>query len=188
MKRIVAIFFLVLFAFNWFGYRLMFDYLQQKTNSTLETLLDAHSYADSELIELKIPVHLPYQNTWSKSERCDGEIEINGILYKYVKRQLAYDTLYLMCIPNTKKMHLETAKNDFFKRQNGLMQNKNSNDNDRSNLVNKNPQTVYNESFFLIKLIPSFTRVGTHWLPQKSKDLLFASHISPEQPPDLGLI
>ena len=89
--------------------------MQQKTDKKLEARLDNHSYDESQLIELKIPINVAYQTTWTSYQRCDGEITIDGIMYKYVKRKLTNDTLYLMCIPNSAKMRLEVAKNNVFK-------------------------------------------------------------------------
>ena len=94
--------------------------MQHKASDQLEVRLDKSLYDESQLIELKVPMNLPYQTNWSAYQRFDGEIEVDGIMYKYVKRKVANDTLYLMCIPNTKKMRLETAKNDFFKLSNDL--------------------------------------------------------------------
>ena len=159
--------------------------MQLKTNEHLEALLDNNSYDDSQLMELKIPVHLPYQNSWTTFERYNGEIEIEGVMYKYVKRKLSNDTLYLMCIPNTKKMHLETAKNDFFKISNDLMQNNSSKNLVTRNSVYKYLQTDYNQSFFGINIISPFDSRQNYWLPLEIKNLLSSPHISPEQPPDL---
>ena len=118
MKKATALFFITLFLFNLFGYRLLVEYMQHKASDQLEAKLDKNLYDESQLIELKVPINLPYQTNWSAYQRFDGEIEIDGIMYKYVKRKVANDTLYVMCIPNTKKMRLETAKNDFFKLSN----------------------------------------------------------------------
>lgn len=184
MKKVTAIFFLFLFAFNWFGYRLYYDYLQHKTNENLEALLDNNSYDESQLIELKIPVNLPYQTSWASYERYDGEINLNGTSYKYVKRKLSNDTLYLMCIPNTKKMRLETAKNDFFKNSNDLAQNDNSNKSDNSKSVTKNLQTVYDDSTFGLSIISPFTLNQKAWLQANDANTISSPHHAPGQPPD----
>ena len=97
--------------------------MEHKADSMLEVKLDNNHYEESQLIELKIPIDLPYQSTWASFERFDGEIEMNGTLYKYVKRKLVNDTLVLLCIPNHQKMELQTARNDFFKNTNDLSQN-----------------------------------------------------------------
>jgi hypothetical protein len=182
LKKIAAIFFFLLFAFNWFGYRLMYDFMQKHANKQLEIALDDNSYKESELIELKIPVNIAYQNSWTSYERYDGEIEMNGVKYKYVKRKLANDTLYLKCIPNKKEMALQNAKNDFFKITNDLTQNKNPKKADNSNSVFKF-LTVYDGSCFDAH-ISSPLAANQQWLPLKVTDLPTAILISPEQPPD----
>jgi hypothetical protein len=186
VKKVTALFFITLFLFNLFGYRLVVQYMQQKVSDQLEARLDRNLYNESQLIELKVPLHLPYQTNWSAYQRFDGEIEVEGIMYKYVKRKVANDTLYLMCIPNTKKMNLETAKNDYFKLSNDLTQNNNSKKSDNSKTISfKSLQGEYDEySFALNNIIPG-ENVLNFWPLVNSKNLLSSPHISPEQPPDL---
>ncbi len=161
----------------------MYDYAQHKTSMKLEAQLDNNSYDETQLVELKIPMHLPYQSSRPEFERYNGEIELNGTLYKYVKRKVANDTLFLMCIPNTKKMHLETAKNDFFKLSNDLAQNTNSKKTDKALSVFKD-LTVYNDDLFHLSVIPFSCLSETNWLSLKKDNLPSRLHISPEQPPD----
>jgi len=184
LKKLTAIFFLLLFAFNWFGYRLYYDYLQHKSNVNLEAALDSNSYDESQLVELKIAVHLPYQTSWTSYQRYDGEININGTSYKYVKRKLSNDTLYLMCIPNTKKMRLETAKNDFFKNSNDLAQTDHSKNSDNSKSVTKNLQTVYDDASFGINILSPLMLNQKAWLPANADNAISSAHIIPGQPPD----
>ena len=160
----------------------MYDFMQKHANKQLEIALDDNSYKESELILLKIPVNIAYQNSWTSYERYDGEIEMNGVKYKYVKRKLANDTLYLKCIPNKKEMALQNAKNDFFKITNDLTQNKNPKKADNSNSVFKF-LTVYDGSCFDAH-ISSPLAANQQWLPLKVTDLPTAILISPEQPPD----
>ena len=157
--------------------------MQQTLNDQLEARLDNNAYDESQLVELKIPIHLPYQ-TGSSYQRYNGEIEINGILYKYVKRKVANDTLFLMCIANTKKMHLETAKDDFFKISNDLMQN-NSKKSDHSKSAFKNLQGEYDRYSFVLNTFSDVCGRQNCWLPIQSQKLLSSPHISLEQPPDL---
>jgi hypothetical protein len=160
--------------------------MQQKLNDQLEVGLDNNAYNESQLVELKIPMHLPYQTSWSSYQRYNGEIEINGMLYKYVKRKLSNDTLFLMCIANTKKMRLQTAKDDYFKISNDLMQNNSSKKSDNSKSVFKNLAGEYDQYSFVLTITPA-CRQQNCWLPISSQNLLSSPHISPEQPPDLDL-
>lgn len=185
MKKITALFFLALFLFNLFGYRVAVNLMQQKANDQLEVTLDNNAYDESQLVELKIPMHVPYQTTWASYQRYNGEIEINGILYKYVKRKVANDTLFLMCIANTKKMHLETAKDDFFKLSNDLAQNNSSKKSDNSKSAFKNLQNEYDQYSFELNTFLPVSNQHNSWLLKPSQHLLSSPHVSPEQPPDV---
>src|ERR1035441_10808198 len=100
------------------------------------------------------------------------------MLYNYVKRKVDNDTLYVMCIPNPKKMNLETAKNDFFKITNDLMQNGNSKKSDNSKTISfKNLQGEYDDYSFALNTIIPFKNLGSFWLAFNSPKLLSAPHI-----------
>ena len=130
LKRITAILFLGMLLFNLFGYRLLVSYLEDQNNSRLEAKLDISEYNESELISFKVSAaHLSYYTNSRPFERVDGQVEINGISYKYVKRRLYNDSIEMLCIPNVVSMQFEYAKDIFFKITNDLQnttQNKKS--------------------------------------------------------------
>ena len=161
----------------------MYDCMQKQANKQLEANLDNGDYDESQLIELKVPVNLPYETSWASYQRYKGEIELNGVRYKYVKRKLANDTLYLKCIPNTKEMMLQSAKDDFFMLANNLLQNSKSEKTDNSKYVFKNIQKVFDGSSFTINIHAPASN-GQSWLWSKEEHLLSSIHLSPEQPPD----
>ena len=185
MKKIASALLIFVLLFNWFGYNLVVNYLQQKSDIHLEALLDNNEYNDAQLIELKVPTHLPYQTSWASFERYDGEVEMNGILYKYVKRKVANDTLYLMCIPNTKKMNLETARDDFFKNTNDVSQNNNSKKSDNSKSSIKNLLSEYDAYSFILNLNIGNTSSHNLHITYQVNPLSASPHQSPEQPPDI---
>ncbi|MEO6288391.1 MAG: hypothetical protein ABIO76_00635 [Ginsengibacter sp.] len=185
MKKLTAILLLAILIFNWIGYRFVVDYLQDKADIQLEARLDKNQYDESQLIELKVPIHLPYQTSWAKYERYDGEINLKGILYKYVERKVFNDTLYLKCLPNTKKMHLETAKDDYFKNTNDLAQNNNSQKSGNSKtIVFKKAMGDFDEPrlLYAVSIILNPVYLFGAYV---ERDLLSSPHVSPEQPPDL---
>ncbi len=186
MKKIAAALLISLLLFNWFGYNLVVNYLQQQSDTHLEALLDDNQYDDSRLIELKIPTHVPYQTSWASYERYDGEVEVNGVLYKYVKRKVSNDTLYLMCIPNTKKMNLEAARNDFFKNTNDLAQNNPDKQGSKS-VSFKNGMSEYDPYSFAFNVNQFNKAADNLYLTFHVNSLLTSPHISPEQPPDTPL-
>ncbi len=156
--------------------------MQQKSDSQLEAKLDNNAYDDTQLLELKVPINLPYQATWADYQRYNGEIEIKGILYKYVKRKVADDTLYVMCIPNTSKMHFKSVKDNFFNITNDLLGNSKKSGNSR-NIQIKFQQNDYDHSFALITFLATACSQNC-WLTAPPLHLVTAPHVSPEQPPD----
>jgi hypothetical protein len=122
LRKIVSISLLLLLVFNWCGYRFLFNWMQQKADAKLETSLDRHQYQESDLIELSVPLNLPYQTDWAGFERVDGEITINGIHYKYVKRKIEKGQLILKCIPHHAKQQVMNARDAFFQLVNDLQQ------------------------------------------------------------------
>jgi hypothetical protein len=120
LKRAAAILLLILFLFNWFGYRLLSGYLQTQADARLEARLDQEQYDPAQLIEMRVPLNMPYQLNSPDFERYDGEIEIDGVHYKYVKRKVENGHLVLLCLPNETKMRIQGAREEFFKMVNDL--------------------------------------------------------------------
>lgn len=107
--------------FNLAGYSLLFQYFIEQSDKQLVQQLDNNHYNESELIELKVALNMPYFTGGSEEyERYDGAIEFNGAHYNYVKRKVQHDTLYVMCLPNTAKTKLYAARNDYAKQANDI--------------------------------------------------------------------
>ena len=144
MKRIASILLLCILFFNWFGYRILSDYYEHQADVVLEQKLDNSDYDESQLIEIKVPLKLPYQTNWKEFERFDGEIEVDGVHYKYVKRAVYNDSLILLCLPNEGKMKLLSARDEFFKLVNDIQDPSQGKKSDKSNSLSvKNPVTEY---------------------------------------------
>jgi hypothetical protein len=127
MKRVFSILLICLLLFNWFGYRLLISFIESKDNIRMEMQLDKNNFDESQLISIKIPMrYLPYSTGSSAFERVDGQIEIEGIPYKYVKRRLYNDSLEMLCIPNKTAMKWQNAKNEYFRFANDLQHEKKS--------------------------------------------------------------
>ena len=86
--------------------------------------LDENKYSEADLIQLKLPLNIPYTTDWKDYERCDGNIVLNGTHYNYVKRIVFNDTMYLYCIPNQQKTELNNTKNEYAKQATDLPSNK----------------------------------------------------------------
>ena len=123
VKQLAAILLIGILFFNWYGYQLLTAYWQHKAENTLVARLDRHEYDDTQLISIKVPLTtLDYYNNSTTFERVNGQIDINGVHYNYVKRRIFNNSLELLCIPNTTATNLQKAKNDFFRQVNDLQQ------------------------------------------------------------------
>jgi len=123
MRKLVAIFMLAVFTFNIAGYQLVFNYISNKADKNLELALDTDNYKDEDLITIKQPTNLPYYTDSKDFQRIDGEVEMNGIKYKYVKCRIYQGNLEMLCIPHKAKMQIEQSKNDYAKVANDFQQN-----------------------------------------------------------------
>jgi hypothetical protein len=123
LKRIAAILLIGILSFNWVGYQLLTSYLEGRADKQLEARLDDNRYDESQLLSIKVPSHLSYSSPSLQFERVDGQVEVGGIIYKYVKRRIFNDSLELLCIPNQAAMKLQTAKNNFFQLVNDIQHN-----------------------------------------------------------------
>ncbi|WP_157473913.1 hypothetical protein [Flavihumibacter petaseus] len=114
-------------AFNLAGYSMLFGYLSRQSTQQLEREIDNQHYNDQDLVEIKVPIQVPYLNSWGSYEPIEGEITINGNHHSYVKRKITRDTLFLMCLPNRKKDQLHLAKTDYGKSANDFDTDKKEN-------------------------------------------------------------
>ncbi len=120
MKKIASILLIAILFFNWYGYRIVTTILAKDADKQLEIKLDNKEYDESQLIEVKVALNVPYQNDQSEFERHYGEMEVDGKYYTYVKRKIENGYLILKCIPNSDKEKIKAAGSEFFKMANGL--------------------------------------------------------------------
>lgn len=184
MKKLAAILLLSLLFFNWYGYRMITGYLQDRSDAQLEARFDQNDYDETQLIELRVPMNLPYHNDWTEYERYDGEVEIDGVHYKYVKRKVENGELVLLCLPNNEKQLIQSARDNFFKLVNDLQQPTNGKKADGGNtaafksLFSEYQQEKNNWTVSAMNLEATTYPVN---------ELLFipySFHSSPEQPPE----
>ena len=184
MKKLAAILLVSVLLFNWFGYRVLSDIIEHHADLALEQRLDNSDYDESQLIEIKVAIDLPYQTNWKEFERVDGEIEVDGIHYKYVKRTVYNDSLILLCLPHESKMKLHSARDEFFKLVNDLQHPSQNKKSDNGNSVSaKNPVTEYYSSQNNW-LIPRLTALFFQSYIDHSSSLSSGFTSSAEQPPE----
>lgn len=94
--------------------------MQDKADRRLESQLDNSDYDESQLMEIRITMNMPYQQRYTEFERHYGEVDIDGKTYTYVKRKVEGDVVVLKCIANKSKQQLKNIDTDLTKANNGI--------------------------------------------------------------------
>lgn len=158
--------------------------MADSSDAKLEARLDQNEYDPTQLVELRIPLNLPYHSDWSEFERYSGEIDLNGVHYKYVKRKIEKGELVLLCLPDNDKQLLQNARDQFFKLVNDLQQ------------PNKSQKQAPGNTTAFKALFAEYQQEKNHWTlaalngtapVYTDENTLFIQEnftLSPEQPPD----
>ena len=187
MKRIASILLIALLLFNWYGYRFLFNYLQNKAEAELNAKIDVNDYDESQLVEIKVPIDIPYQYTSTDFERSYGEIEHDGQIYSYVKRKIEDGFLILKCIPNIQKEKIKEAKHLMVKINNGIEQDQNGKTSSPLTKIFKSLSNDYNQNhldFSLSRFIGQNRKNAILNFSYIERGFLF----SVEQPPEFSLV
>ena len=120
MKRLTAIFFLLIFLFNTGGYYLAFWAIKQHAKENLLERLNASQYSKEESVVFTIPFSLPYPVSDGSYERVHGDFEYAGEYYKLVKQKLVNDTLFIVCVKDKETKHIEETLSDYARSANNL--------------------------------------------------------------------
>jgi hypothetical protein len=102
-KISILLFSLILISQTTFFVRL---YQIKRTEYAIENKIENHDFQDKNLLEIKVPLHLPYYSNQSTFHSAKGEVTFEGRIYNYVKARVMNDTLYLLCLPNNLKTEL----------------------------------------------------------------------------------
>lgn len=109
MKKLIAILLLCMHLFYLGGYMLAFRYFMNRSDDQIVSQLYSNAANSSNLIKLKIPVHMPTLDDWSDYANIQGQVQVKDSYYNYVRIKMTKDTLYLICLPNTVKANLAKA-------------------------------------------------------------------------------
>ena len=174
----------MILLFNWVGYSFVINWIQQKADTKLEAKLDSNDYNEAALIEMKVPLDLPYQTDWKDFERYDGEVTVNGQHYKYVKRKVQDGMLVVKCIANENKHRIESARDQFFQLANDLQSADATKKSDvPKHSITKNTITEC-EEFFVHDFTKNIFVPSNQKINYPQVFVAPGSHSSPEQPPE----
>lgn len=115
MKRVFALFMMLLFLLNVLGYYGVLEGLQLKNKQNLQALFDSDEYERQHEVTIKVPLTVPYASDSKEYTRVDGEFEHQGEIYRMVKQKLQSDTLYIVCVKDETSRDIKQALAEYVK-------------------------------------------------------------------------
>jgi hypothetical protein len=91
---------LIVHLFNLGGFMAVNRYLVYRSDKFASEQISKGKYDAANLIEIKIPQHMPQIKDWDQYVRVSGQVQLNGFAYNYVKLRVTRDTLFIQSIPN----------------------------------------------------------------------------------------
>ena len=179
MKKFITIILLFIFLFNVTGYYFVQQFLLEKSNEKISIAIDKKQYNKSQLIELRVPLNMPYyQNT--SFQREDGQINIKGITYNYVERKIENGYLVLKCMLNHESQQIKKTTPGYFAEANGINQNDNSKNKSGKSSYQSKTWEFEEVNIVLSKLFSSIT---TNNFSQYQDSISDAHLLVPDRPP-----
>ena len=181
MKLAASILLLTILAFNWVGYRFVSHYFESKADEAVEASINNSTYDESSLVEIRITLNTPYYSGTRDFESFNGEIELDGTHYKYVKRKVEKGELVLLCLPNENKTRIRNSRIDFFKLVNDLNESSQSSQKHTASTL-KTFTTEYRQEDNLWAIEPLMPVTVKHITSHRSNQSAGFTEI-PAQPP-----
>lgn len=88
--------------------------MEQHADMVMDERIERSDYDPADLVEIRIAMDAPYLNDIkAEYEEYEGNIEVDDVEYKCVKRKIENGDLYLLCLPNNTKSTIRNSNVDF---------------------------------------------------------------------------
>lgn len=183
LRKIASILLIFILFFNLGGYRVIIPLLQHQSDRKLEALLDNNDYDESQLIEVRVALNMPYQQRVTKFERHYGQIEIDGQLYTYVKSRIEGDVAIFKCIANESGQQLKSIQDNLTKCNSGVDMDHPGQSKQSPSSFAKNVLSDYDDQNQLLAASP-FVALGSVTSSYFSFFIPVCTKLTPHQPPE----
>jgi len=115
MKRLFSFFFLLLILLNTVGYYEVLLFMEKQNYAEAVQKISGNENEIAGNLLLKIPLASRFNEDDDEYRKAQGEITVEGELYHFVKQKLYQDTLYIICLRDTKTSEVREALADLSK-------------------------------------------------------------------------
>jgi len=91
------------------GYTLAFQYFIHQSEVKIVKEIYENKVDSAKLVEIKIPVHLPGIHFGTEYNSVQGQLQLKGVFYNYLRYKVSPDTMSFICIANSVKTRLVSA-------------------------------------------------------------------------------
>jgi hypothetical protein len=113
MRRILSLALLLVLAFNWLGYEMVVGILIEQNRRTAQRTIDQGGFDEGQLIEIQVPLPIPYATDWPAFEAVEGVVTYQGAVYNFVERKYEKGHMVYRCLPNRRGTELQNAREYF---------------------------------------------------------------------------
>jgi len=96
--------------FNLGGYSLLFQYLINRSDSSIYERINDNRYKMNDLVEIKIPVNQQTVEDEDEYAPVGGQVKLSDTVYNFAYLKMTRDTMFLLCLPNREKANIKNAK------------------------------------------------------------------------------
>lgn len=177
----MSILFMTVLLFNLYGYQPLFNYLQQREDKVFSDKIYGDNH-NEEFVSIKVATSLPpYVSDSREFEWANGEVLVEGTVYKYVKRRIFKDSIEYLCVAHQGRMQIENAREQFFKLASDLQSS--SNEGNKSNSVAKPFSFESTQACFLQFMQKEFAAKNSFSIFNDKSQSLYKL-LPQEQPPE----
>jgi len=108
----VAILLICVFTLYHMGSYFIYVTLKHQNNLEWQSKFIQNDFDNSQLQAASIPISFPYQPDQTEYQIVDESVELNGVIYRIVKKRYAQDTLHIVYVNDhaTKKIETDYKK------------------------------------------------------------------------------
>ena len=108
MKKLLTIFFVSLLALHYAGYYFTFHVLNKQLEDSWRTQYERNQFEDEHFQEMTIPISFPYLHEQTEYVNVDELMEIDGKIYRILKKKYEKGNLHLVYINDKEKEGVES--------------------------------------------------------------------------------
>lgn len=112
IRRLLAFVTLIVFLLNVLGYYGILLGIKELSGGRMAKRLETEMYDLGGNLTIKVPLAIPFETTAEHFEGDGGQFEMDGQVFRVMKKRHYNDTLYIVCIKDDRTTRINSALED----------------------------------------------------------------------------